>query len=66
MPVGALLPQQPPALRHDRRRRPLLQRNFFIFFDAAIGLLFLRRAKRELIGQEQKPSMKGSAFTNGG
>lgn len=28
----------------------LLQHNFFIFFNAAIGLLFLRRANRELFG----------------
>jgi hypothetical protein len=28
----------------------LVQHNFFIFFNAAIGLLFLRRANRELIG----------------
>jgi hypothetical protein len=27
----------------------LVQHNFFIFFNAAIGLLFLRRAKRELL-----------------
>jgi hypothetical protein len=26
----------------------LVQHNFFIFFNAAIGLLFLRRANREL------------------
>ncbi|NIM01747.1 MAG: hypothetical protein GTN89_13175, partial [Acidobacteria bacterium] len=28
-----------------------VQHNFFIFFNAAIGLLFLRRAKREMFGQ---------------
>jgi hypothetical protein len=28
----------------------LVQHNFFIFFNAAIGLLFLRRANRELLG----------------
>jgi len=28
----------------------LVQHNFFIFFNAAIGLLFLKRANRELIG----------------
>ena len=28
----------------------LVQHNFFIFFNAAIGLLFLRRAHRELFG----------------
>ena len=28
----------------------LVQHNFFIFFNAAIGLCFLRRAKRELFG----------------
>jgi hypothetical protein len=27
-----------------------VQHNFFIFFNAAIGLLFLRRANRELLG----------------
>ncbi len=31
----------------------LVQLNFFIFFNAAIGLLFLRRANRELFGQPQ-------------
>jgi len=29
----------------------LVQHNFFIFFNAAIGLLFLRRANRELFGR---------------
>ena len=29
-----------------------VQHNFFIFFNAAIGLLFLRRANRELFGSE--------------
>jgi hypothetical protein len=29
----------------------LVQHNFFIFFNAAIGLCFLRRANRELFGQ---------------
>ena len=28
----------------------LVQHNFFIFFNAAVGLLFLRRANRELFG----------------
>ena len=27
----------------------LVQHNFFIFFNAAIGLLFLRRANRDLL-----------------
>ena len=31
----------------------LVQHNFFIFFNAAIGLLFLRRANRELFGRTQ-------------
>lgn len=31
-----------------------VQHNFFIFFNAAIGLLFLRRANRELFGAEAK------------
>jgi hypothetical protein len=30
-----------------------VQHNFFIFFNAAIGLLFLRRANRELFGRER-------------
>jgi hypothetical protein len=28
----------------------LVQHNFFIFFNAAIGLVFLRRANREIFG----------------
>ena len=32
-----------------------VQHNFFIFFNAAIGLLFLRRANRELFGGSQNP-----------
>ena len=28
----------------------LVQHNFFIFFNAAIGMLFLRRANREIFG----------------
>jgi len=31
-----------------------VQHNFFILFNAAIGLLFLRRATRELFGSETK------------
>ena len=31
----------------------IVQHNFFIFFNAAIGLLFLRRANRELFGTER-------------
>ena len=31
----------------------LVQHNFFIFFNAAIGLLFLKRANRDLFGQPQ-------------
>jgi hypothetical protein len=31
-----------------------VQHNFFIFFNAAIGLLFLRRANRELFGGSQE------------
>lgn len=30
-----------------------VQHNFFIFFNAAIGLLFIRRANRELFGTEE-------------
>ncbi len=33
----------------------LVQHNFFIFFNAAIGLLFLRRANRELFGPSAQP-----------
>jgi hypothetical protein len=32
-----------------------VQHNFFIFFNAAIGLLFLRRANRELFGAPAEP-----------
>ena len=31
----------------------LVQHNFFIFFNAAIGLLFLRRANREIFGNDR-------------
>ena len=31
-----------------------VQHNFFIFFNAAIGLLFLRRANRELFGGKRE------------
>jgi len=31
----------------------IVQHNFFIFFNAAIGLLFLRRANRELFGERR-------------
>jgi len=34
----------------------LVQHNFFIFFNAAIGLLFLRRANRELFGAAETDS----------
>ncbi len=34
----------------------LVQHNFFIFFNAAIGLLFLRRANREIWGSAPTPS----------
>jgi len=33
----------------------LVQHNFFIFFNAAIGLVFLRRANRELFGPAPRP-----------
>jgi len=42
-----LFPQQDPAAM---TAFGLVQHNFFIFFNAAIGLLFLRRANRELFG----------------
>ena len=42
-----LFPQQDPA---SMAAFGLVQHNFFIFFNAAIGLLFLRRANRELFG----------------
>ncbi|MCH2169385.1 hypothetical protein MK489_01265 [Myxococcota bacterium] len=34
----------------------LVQHNFFIFFNAAIGLMFLRRANRELFGSKRSPA----------
>jgi hypothetical protein len=34
----------------------IVQHNFFIFFNAAIGLLFLRRANRDLFGGGDGPS----------
>jgi hypothetical protein len=33
----------------------LVQHNFFIFFNAAIGLVFLRRANRDLFGAPSEP-----------
>ena len=33
----------------------LVQHNFFIFFNAAIGMLFLRRANREIFGPSTSP-----------
>ncbi len=33
----------------------IVQHNFFIFFNAAIGLLFLRTANRELFGGQARP-----------
>jgi hypothetical protein len=33
-----------------------VQHNFFVLFNAAIGLLFLRRASRELFGTSAKES----------
>jgi threonine/homoserine/homoserine lactone efflux protein len=33
-----------------------VQHNFFIFFNAAIGLVFLNRANRELFGQSEQQS----------
>jgi len=41
-----LFPEQP----GEMAAFGLVQHNFFIFFNAAIGLLFLRRANRELFG----------------
>jgi hypothetical protein len=38
-----------------------VQHNFFIFFNAAIGLLFLRRANRELFNEEAVPDEVRSA-----
>jgi hypothetical protein len=43
-----LFPDQDPA---RMTAFGLVQHNFFIFFNAAIGLLFLRRANRELFGE---------------
>jgi hypothetical protein len=37
-----------------------VQHNFFIFFNAAIGLIFLRRANRELFGSEAAAAAQGS------
>ncbi len=37
----------------------LVQHNFFIFFNAAIGLLFLRRANRDLFSESQSSSSSG-------
>lgn len=37
-----------------------VQHNFFIFFNAAIGLLFLRRANRELFGAEGATGPSGA------
>ncbi|MGH0035967.1 MAG: hypothetical protein ACQGVK_13150 [Myxococcota bacterium] len=37
----------------------IVQHNFFIFFNAAIGLLFLRRANRELFGEDAAPAVAG-------
>ena len=40
----------------------IVQHNFFIFFNAAIGLLFLRRANREIFGgAESESSKRGKA-----
>jgi hypothetical protein len=38
-----------------------VQHNFFIFFNAAIGLLFLRRANRELFDVPANPARSGLA-----
>ncbi len=45
--VGALFPDHPAEMAAFG----LVMHNFFIFFNAAIGLVFLRRANRELFGQ---------------
>ena len=37
-----------------------VQHNFFIFFNAAIGMLFLRRANRELFGSEETATPEAS------
>ena len=36
-----------------------VQHNFFIFFNAAIGLVFLGRANRELFGSDARPATSG-------
>jgi hypothetical protein len=46
----AMWPVLYPAQAAEMTAFGLVQHNFFIFFNAAIGLLFLRRANRELIG----------------
>jgi hypothetical protein len=45
-----LFPEQP----GEMAAFGLVQHTFFIFFNAAIGLLFLRRANRELFGSEAR------------
>jgi len=39
----------------ERTAFGLVQHNFFIFFNAAIGLIFLNRANRELFGPNSQP-----------
>ena len=43
-----------------------VQHNFFIFFNAAIGLLFLRRANRELFVAEPAADDAGAPARLGG
>jgi hypothetical protein len=45
-----LFPDQDPA---KMAAFGFVQHNFFIFFNAAIGLLFLRRANRELFDSSE-------------
>lgn len=44
-----------PGLEGEMTTFGVVQHNFFIFFNAAIGLLFLRRANREIFGSATVP-----------
>jgi hypothetical protein len=48
-----------PAHEGEMTTFGFVQHNFFIFFNAAIGLLFLRRANRELFGGRSEPQPAG-------
>jgi len=42
-----------------------VQHNFFLLFNAAIGLIFLRRANREIFATDYSQSSKGADTTSG-